>query len=340
MIRRALPATMTGLAICLQIATPSKGDACPPPPLPCGKKWILPPESVVRLSQNFDEELDEVVVGDRSIVQTNGYTLQLKISRKFVINGVLTIRAFDPVPVVSVSPKPHRAADGRDYLPAEHNCIEQADATGSCLPLPGHSGTSGQDGEIGRTGTRGRDAGPIAVAIGGKVVASGTLIIDDRGEHGGDGGDGGDGGKGLDGTPGGDAVEWGDTGSCRQEAAAGGDGGHGGDGGKGGDGGPGGDGGAVVLLGIPPEVHIVFVECEGEGGAGGHPGSGGHEGRGLPGGLPAKNCASKRTDGKAGRPGAPRTDADAGKMSGSTGKSGKEPKLINMEHLSVEERKC
>ena len=166
------------------------------------------------------------------------------------------------------------------------------------------AGGDGKPGGKGGKGAKGTD-GPI-LEIWTKEIVGHGLIIDLRGQEGGDGGKGGNGQIGGNGQKGSTAVPGTDTSwigvpcpLCKQGPGLGGDGGRGGAAGCGGDGGDGGNGGVFKLF------HTATVDLSKltpmlQGGKGGRagpsvkPGKGGKAGppgTNLPPCLPALNSA-------------------------------------------------
>lgn len=156
--------------------------------------------------------------------------------------------------------------------------------------LPGGDGKPGGKGGKGAKGTD----GPILEIWTKEIVGQG-LIIDLRGQEGGDGGKGGNGQIGGKGQMGSTAVPGTDTSwigapylVCEQGPGLGGDGGRGGDAGCGGDGGDGGNGGIFKLF-HTASVDLSKLTPMLQGGKGGKPGASGKPGKGGKAGPPGAN---------------------------------------------------
>ena len=179
----------------------------------------------------------------------------------------------------------------------------------------GYDGGQGPDGQMGNPGFPGRSA-PTIYLVTNRI--EGKVMVDLRGQDGGDGGPGQTGGDGGLGRSGASASAI--LGRCRAEATNGGNGGKGGSGGPGGEGGRGGNGGTLVLLGYEKALDYIAGSIiadvqggkPGAGGVGGEPGKGGDGGIGgradppCPGGQPGRDgevgkLGSKGSDGTPGQ---------------------------------------
>jgi hypothetical protein len=154
-------------------------------------------------------------------------------------------------------------------------------------------GVKGKPGGKGGQGVKGTD-GPILEIWTKEIVGKG-LIIDLRGQEGGDGGRGGNGQIGGNGQMGSTAVPGTDTSwtgityfTCKQGPGLGGDGGRGGNAGCGGDGGDGGNGGVFKLF-HTAKVDLSKLTPTLQGGKGGRSGPSGKPGKGGKSGPPGVN---------------------------------------------------
>jgi hypothetical protein len=225
---------------------------------------------------------------------------------RYLSARTIEVRPGSPAPVIAwsrdASPKPIPPAVGKA-------------TAGSMGGAEGSDGGPGEDGRIGNVGYPGRSAPTIYVIFG--RFRGGPLVLDVRGEDGGQGGPGQTGGDGGIGRTGKAAVAG--LIDCSSGGGDGGKGGKAGRGGLGGTGGPGGTGGNAIivttsdLLGKAINLFIVDVS-PGKGGPGGQGGIPGNPGRGGEGASGVGLCrgGNRGADG-------PKTDV---KDSGGTGKPG------------------
>ena len=200
---------------------------------------------------------------------------------------------------------------------------------GSALPIeqkapagspggPGRDGVPGADGRSGNPGIPGRSGPTVYIFV--EHIEGESLIVDLRGEDGGQGGrgqDGGDGGFGGRGEQGVSSLF-----DCRRGGGNGGNGGRGGRGGAGGPGGRGGNSGQLVIVSssISAVAAAKFFRVDmrpgkpggpglpGNGGQGGAPGEGG-SGIGL---CSGGNRGTSLGSGLEGPPGDPGPDGATG----------------------------
>lgn len=237
--------------------------------------------------------------------------------------------------VVEDPEKPGVITWGRTALPPAPPSGQAGSGTaGSGAGVNGQPGTNGPTGV---TGTAGQRAPSLTVFV--RTIVNGGLVVDMRGNQGGQGGPGQQGGNGGAGAQGSHASQdyqslpfggkaW--LPSCASGPGMGGGGGNGGRGGDGGTGGVGGAAGSVTLISLPEHLPTLFQAIRvnvggGEAGKGGVPGQGGSGGAGGPEGPLANFCNSA---GRNGAPGASGPVGGAGQP-GSVGKAG-QPFVANL----------
>lgn len=156
-------------------------------------------------------------------------------------------------------------------------------------------GGNGKPGGRGGKGTKGSNAPVVEIWA---TEINGNLILDLRGQQGGNGGNGGNGQFGGNGQMGSAAVTGTDTTwlgvpnvICKQGPGLGGDGGRGGNAGCGGDGGDGGNGGIVKVF-YTAGVDLTTIQTQLQKGIGGKAGNPGNPGNGGKSGPPGTNALS------------------------------------------------
>src|SRR5262245_10623805 len=106
------------LLACLMIAEVRAEECVPVPGLTCGNTWRVEAGQKYTLTSHIDNEYDDVILGDGSIIETLGYDLKLGVNRSLQITGTATIRAFD----FSIELKPpEKAHSGDDATPLQSN---------------------------------------------------------------------------------------------------------------------------------------------------------------------------------------------------------------------------
>jgi hypothetical protein len=231
------------------------------------------------LESDLIHSYDNVFFGNNSVIVTNGFKIDLTVTKNFTVNGKAEIRSFLDdwtIPAASrpcswqVPPTPPAGADGARYCPGP-NCDD------GHLPPRETDGHAGGDGSRGINGTANMcvppQLGSVNLRISGK--ATGSLSVKLNGVEGGQGGFGSNGGYGGAGQQGG---------RCQGFPHSPGKGGVGGFGGDGGDAGAGGNGGAGANFSLTIDqpsldFHLSALQLDG-----GPPGKPGLAGLGRPGG--------------------------------------------------------
>ena len=268
------------------------------------------------LTLNKDEtwQVASLVLDKDADIQTNGHRLTISVEGDLHSeSGAKIQRGADSTQ--SSSDVPPRAADGKSFDPGPNT-------SGQGERKDGRAGGDGAPGADGQPGMSGRSGDDVTIIVGG--TATGSLIIDETGEPGGNGAKGGDGGAGGNGEQGGRGEPnkvFGVIVGAKAGPASGGKGGDGGRGGKGGDGGNGGDGGRVIVSVRQPSPQFALI-CRtnggapgsgGEGGTGGNPGTPGFGGRGGP-GISGRENERKGPVGKPGASGQRGVDGSQGQF--------------------------
>lgn len=259
--------------------------------------------------------LDNLTFENGTSIRTNGFSLNITVTRNLTVRGEASIYAFPPTADLPAAPsKPPPAAAGRSYNPGPNT-----DGSGA----PGPPGGPGAPGRNGDPGVSGKTPGPIVLVVIGNF--RGTLRIRNGGSNGGRGGDGGDGGNGGTGGQGQRAesnrILGGIVAGCASGPGFGGSGGAGGQAGNGGPGGPAGNGGpiTVIVKGDTTGGRIIAASPPGSPGSGGNPGRPGQGGMPGFGGRGAAGCQGRETE----RRGPPGSDGGIG-AEGQIGQEGHE----------------
>jgi hypothetical protein len=272
--------------------------------------------------------LDSLTFENGSSIRTNGFPLNITITKDLTVRGQASIYAFPATTSLPVAPdKPPRSPDGQSYNPGPNT-----EGSGA----PGPTGGAGGPGRTGSPGLNGRTPGPIVLVVVGNF--RGTLQIQNGGGGGTKGGDGGDGGNGGAGGQGQRAesnrVFGGIVAGCASGPGAGGSGGSGGRAGDGGPGGSAGNGGeiTVIVRGDASGGRIVATSSAGNPGEGGEPGQPGRGGMPGFGGRGATGCDGREIE----RRGSPGSDGAPG-IAGQRGQPGQDghvsvdpPTLLNV----------